>query len=803
MDGFSRWTDGGPYAFQTWLQDKSILSDKGYSRRYKFKNTIVLLKKYIEKFVSKAQTKYLFPNTCTAMIPSDTSSVKWIQVNCDEMYRNVRFTCEKRCNDTSESFFDFETEDVNLVNFRNELFHCREGWFQYSGTCYRVFKNFENSKQNYRKTCKLYKSELATALPIAIDYHKDCYGQQLEAFCARQIYPSETKNCFIHVMLTHWTHDLHGTNALIYSGDGVVLTQNGTLLYDTWLLWYAKLLVDKKNSEITHVACQIKLNNRKDLSYEGGLYKCLSNGTYDYLPRYYVCDGKRHCLYGEDEENCEYDGAALLVGLSTVFQCPDKNIISLSLVGNGVVDCTSGADESRYFHQNVSIPIGKAIIDRCVHDRSLRTTGTSFCMFYECPYLFKCPNYYCIPFKYVCDAVQDCPNGEDEDDRCLNQTCPGMFRCVYGSHCLHPNKVCDGIKNCNDISALGEDEFLCNISICHPKCNCFGHAFDCSDGLHSFIPVTDANALALLFSRNKLNIGSIVWANFLQLLRLDISYNDISKLQPFTFSNLSKLLALSLEGNRLKRSEFVFFGLINLDYLNLENNHLNTLNKHYFWGLNNLKVLKLGYQRISHIDECTFQQLRSLAVLDFVSNNLNSIGRNIFCTEMFKTTVNFTGNDLNNLRYDSLQDLREFSNTFFSSSKFCCFDSSPLRCGYILKNQFICRNIIDSSFLRFMTWTTGLWSFGSNFFVIVWRFRRHVRNASSLIIQNLAVADGTMGFYLLLLAVSDQVLGKNYILNTEEWLGSQLCRIAGALCSFSMESSLLPPAYVVRGKVMF
>ena len=384
-------------------------------------------------------------------------------------------------------------------------------------------------------------------------------------------------------------------------------------------------------------------------------------------------------------------------------------IFPLSLVGNGVLDCVAGADESHHFRQNVSIPLGKTIIERCVHDRSLHTTGTSFCIFYECPYLFKCHKSYCIPLKYVCDAVQDYPNGEDEQyNRCHNQTCRGMFKCVYGSHCLHPNKVCDGIKDCNDESSLGEDESLCNISVCPLKCNCFGHAFDCSDGLHSFIPLTDASALALLFSRNKVKLDSKDWANFLQLIRLDISYNDINKLEPFTFSKLSKLLALNLKGNRLKRSEFVFFGLINLDYSNLENNNLITLNKHYFLGLNNLKILKLGYQRISHIEECTFQELRSLVVLDFVSNNLNSILGNIFCIEMLKTMVNFTGNDLNNLRYNSLQELRQSSNTFFSSSKYCCFDSSPLRCGYMFKNQFICRNIIDSPFLRFMTWTTCL-----------------------------------------------------------------------------------------------
>ena len=177
--GISTQVDGWwTIRFPNLVTRQKILSGKGYTRKSKLKNKTVLIKNYIEKFVSTPQTKYLFPNTCTAMIPSDTSSVKWMQVNCDEIYRDVRYVCEKRCNDTSESFFDFETEDVNLVsNFRKELFHCREGWFQYSSACYRVFKDAE---QTYRKTCEVYKSELAIALPIAIDHDKDCYGNHDE-----------------------------------------------------------------------------------------------------------------------------------------------------------------------------------------------------------------------------------------------------------------------------------------------------------------------------------------------------------------------------------------------------------------------------------------------------------------------------------------------------------------------------------------------------------------------------------------------------------------------------------------------
>ena len=36
------------------------------------------------------------------------------------------------------------------------------------------------------------------------------------------------------------------------------------------------------------------------------------------------------------------------------------------------------------------------------------------CRQFECNMMFKCPNFYCIPWTYVCDGMWDCPYGYDE-----------------------------------------------------------------------------------------------------------------------------------------------------------------------------------------------------------------------------------------------------------------------------------------------------------------------------------------------------------------------------------------------------
>ena len=39
------------------------------------------------------------------------------------------------------------------------------------------------------------------------------------------------------------------------------------------------------------------------------------------------------------------------------------------------------------------------------------------CKIFQCKQMFKCPDYYCIPWGYVCDGKWDCPYGYDESNK--------------------------------------------------------------------------------------------------------------------------------------------------------------------------------------------------------------------------------------------------------------------------------------------------------------------------------------------------------------------------------------------------
>ena len=85
---------------------------------------------------------------------------------------------------------------------------------------------------------------------------------------------------------------------------------------------------------------------------------------------------------------------------------------------------------------------------------------------------FKCPGYYCIPWRLVCHGVWDCPDGTEEKSfkLCNRTSCPGQFKCHNTSICISAESICDDIFDCN----LADDEHFCYplLPNCPENCIC-------------------------------------------------------------------------------------------------------------------------------------------------------------------------------------------------------------------------------------------------------------------------------------------------------------------------------------------
>ena len=94
----------------------------------------------------------------------------------------------------------------------------------------------------------------------------------------------------------------------------------------------------------------------------------------------------------------------------------------------------------------------------------------------QCKHMFKCPNSYCIPYRYLCDGQWDCWNGVDELN-CKDYICVNMFKCKFSSTCILTNNVCDGITDC----PLSDDEIICIGTSCIDECTCLNYGISCQN----------------------------------------------------------------------------------------------------------------------------------------------------------------------------------------------------------------------------------------------------------------------------------------------------------------------------------
>ncbi len=169
------------------------------------------------------------------------------------------------------------------------------------------------------------------------------------------------------------------------------------------------------------------------------------------------------------------------------------------------------------------------------------------CRRFECSRLFKCPNFYCIPWEYVCDGKWDCPRGLDESGSCFNRKCTHMYKCNGQNNiCLHLTQLCDGIQSCPE----GDDELFCDLQskVCPHNCQCILYGLLCySSNLHleeslkqykfiSLVNVMTKSHLdmndALYYSLVALGMNSSLTCGMLQeknIKMVDIRGNSIHK----------------------------------------------------------------------------------------------------------------------------------------------------------------------------------------------------------------------------------------------------------------------------------
>ncbi len=362
----------------------------------------------------------------------------------------------------------------------------------------------------------------------------------------------------------------------------------------------------------------------------------------------------------------------------------------------------------------------------------------------------------------LCNGVADCLHVEDEQS-CVNYTCPGMLRCKGQSFCISQQEVCDRFVHCPQ----RDDETNCEI--CPEKCECLNQAVVCKN-----IDLSATHMLGIL---------NMKLVSILQCSRAQTVLKHGVKLL-FLIMNKDNIKYICQQSTgRLDRQ----YPLIVLD---IASNHIETLVSNCFASYTMLKTISLKANRIHKISVNSLNKINRVLYIDLSSNRIVSLLGSIWSRTPSLRKLDLRGNPL--LIFSGQILSRNLVDLLTDNYFVCCFTSSmTVNCSAKPVYLSSCKDLLSQLQMKMLIWIVGFFSFSINILNIVVRlmknYERKILDYNTIAIS---LGDSLIGLYLLIIGIADSHFTGYFAGVQKYWQQSGWCKFAAGVYFYSTISSI-------------
>ena len=569
---------------------------------------------------------------------------------------------------------------------------------------------------------------------------------------------------------------------------------DGTCLYK-WFLCDGKIhCIDGEDELQCGHVCSADVDCFRECNIENGChclhgyFPCLTTGC---IPHHQLCDEVKQCADGSDElahcpqfSDTEYvDHLQSVTELETDFSCVKYNTSTLQTIVIPAVGFVGKSSLPDFLNP----PVEFAPFDY------FPCTDLPYKDRIFMPMASICNYEYTLIKQPQCvdRDLADCTNGFHLRN-CAQYSCTHMFKC-HLSYCIHYHRVCDDYCDC----VKCEDEECCDILTCPGMLKVPSEVSS-----QAVCQMQDSSISA--FSGDYEQLSSVVSFNSSEtsfpergVIFIDLKSNSDLPSSHLVGDLVGVFYFLRVEYHNLSRITLAMMqSMVSLKYLYLGKNSVREVDNDAFLYAFQLVVLDLSFNQIYTLSDQPFCPLHALKYLYINNNVLRDINKNIFITNTQLYSIDISNNLFSAIDHTIFSNLGALSSLISDHPGLCCIKKFK-QCLPKFNRFSSCKDLIKSFDQKIVLWVISLYSTLTSFICVIilmtsatnLNIVRSIRNKP--IVGSLLTADLCVSLCLLCLAFVDLYYKGLFGLLAEFWRGSFFCKSLEMMMFIGSNNSLI------------